>query len=190
MKDVYVETECGALTWKQIRKPEEKAREGSRNPQAEGGCDPFSENYGGRQDLLQTVMDRIKEENFREAIVVQGIAGAGKSSFTLRLCAELWQQGFHPIRIRFKRLQLGASLYEALNEAIELIDDDQVTKLPIVRPKDMLLNGDVFKTPWGGAQWLSRYVLILDGWDELDLTDNKSFREKVSDVLREVRQRS
>jgi hypothetical protein len=189
LKDVYVETECGALTWKQIRKPEEKAREGGRSPQAEEGCDPFSENYGGRQDLLNSVMERITNKDFREAIVVQGIAGAGKSSFTLRLCAELWKQGFHPIRIRFKRLQLGASLYEALNDAIELTDDDRVTELPIVRPKDMLRDGDIFKTPWGGAHWLSRYVLILDGWDELDLTDNKSFREKVSEVLRDLRQR-
>ncbi|HRI67275.1 MAG TPA: pentapeptide repeat-containing protein, partial [Polyangium sp.] len=188
LKDIYVETECGKLTWTETRPTGDNARP-DRDTSIRPACDPFSENHGGRHDLLSTVMAYIKDEKFREAIVVQGTAGAGKSSFTLRLCAQLWEEGFHPLRIRFKRLQLGASLLEALNDALELSDDDEATELPIARPKDMLRDGHVFDTPWGGNAGLSRYVLILDGWDELDLTDNKSFRDKVSEVLREVRQR-
>ncbi|HRI71159.1 MAG TPA: hypothetical protein PK156_43300 [Polyangium sp.] len=162
LKDVYVETECGKLTWKDIRPAQDKPGHG-REMAPQTSYDPFSENHGGRHDLLTTVMEYIKDVKFREAIVVQGIAGAGKSSFTLRLCAKLWEEGFHPLRIRFKRLHLGNSLFAALQDALELIDDDRAEELPIARPKDMLRGGDVFHTPWGGAPGLSRYVLILDG---------------------------
>jgi hypothetical protein len=42
--------------------------------------DPFDEQNGGRADLLQTVTDYIGKPDFRDAIVVQGPAGSGKSS--------------------------------------------------------------------------------------------------------------
>ena len=51
----------------------------------------------------------------------------------------------------------------------------------------MLLGGEIFRTPYGGDPDLCRYVLILDGWDELDLSDSRPFREKVGEMLREVR---
>ncbi|HMY20804.1 MAG TPA: hypothetical protein PKA58_30980, partial [Polyangium sp.] len=181
LKNVYVDTECGKLTWKAIRAGQDKPGHG-REMSPDTACDPFSENYGGRHDLLNTVMGYIKDEKFREAIVVQGIAGAGKSSFTLRLCAKLWEEGFHPLRIRFKKFERTIPLFAALNRALELSDDDE----PIAPPKDMLRGGDVFDTPWGTSR-LSRYVLILDGWDELALTESKSLRDEVNNTLVKVR---
>jgi hypothetical protein len=186
LQHIYVDTECGKLTWGEIRDPRD-ARRGEDLASPAQRCDPFSENHGGRHNLLDTVMGFITDRNFKEPIVIQGVAGAGKSSFTLRLCAELWAKGFHPLRIRLKRLRLSSSLIDALNEAVELTDEDRLADLPIARPKDLLLGGEIFRTPYGGDHGLCRYVLILDGWDELDLSDSKPFREKVGEMLREVR---
>jgi hypothetical protein len=186
LQHIYVDTECGKLAWGEIRGPRDARRDGDFTRSVDG-CDPFSENYGGRHNLLDTAMGLITDRNFKEPIVIQGVAGAGKSSFTLRLCAELWAKGFHPLRIRLKRLRLSSSLIDALNEAVELTDEDRLADLPVARPKDLLLGGEIFRTPYGSDHSLCRYVLILDGWDELDLSDSKPFREKVGEMLREVR---
>ena len=186
LSHIYIDTECGKLTWGEIHGPRD-ARRGDDVTRSAERCDPFSENHGGRHNLLDTVMAYITDRNLKEPIVIQGVAGAGKSSFTLRLSAELWSKGFHPLRIRLKRLRLSSSLTDALNEAIELADEDRLADLPIVRPKDLLLGGDIFRTPYGDDHSLCRYVLILDGWDELNLSDSKSFREKVGEMLRELR---
>jgi hypothetical protein len=186
LQHIYVDTECGKLTWGDIRGPRD-ARRGEDFARPAERCDPFSENHGGRHSLLDTAMGFITDRNFKEPIVIQGVAGAGKSSFTLRLCAELWAKGFHPLRIRLKRLRLSSSLIDALNEAVELTDEDRLADLIIARPKDLLLGGEIFRTPYGGDHSLCRYVLILDGWDELDLSDSRPFREKVGEMLREVR---
>jgi hypothetical protein len=186
LQHIYVSTECGKLTWGEIRGPRE-ARRGEDFARPAERRDPFSENHGRRHDLLDTVMGLITDRSFKEPIVIQGVAGAGKSSFTLRLCAELWVKGFHPLRVRLKRLRLSSSLIDALNEAVELTDEDRLADLPVARPKDLLLGGEIFRTPYGGDHGLSRYVLILDGWDELDLSDSRPFREKVGEMLREVR---
>lgn len=186
LSHIYVSTECGKLTWGEIRGPR-GPRSGEDPSRPAERRDPFSENHGGRHNLLDTVMGFITDRNFKEPIVIQGVAGAGKSSFTLRLCAELWAKGFHPLRVRLKRLRFSSSLIDALNEAVELTDEDRLADLPIARPKDLLLGGDIFRTPYGGDHSLCRYVLILDGWDELDLSDSRPFREKVGEMLREVR---
>jgi hypothetical protein len=185
LKHIYVDTECGKLLWREIR----GARGGQRGEgdEAQARVEPFSENHGGRHDLFDTVMSYLTDHDFNEPIVIQGVAGAGKSSFTLRLCSALWAKGFQPIRIPLKRLQLLASLYDAINAAIELADKERVPDLPVNRPDDLLLKGDIFKMPHGGDRALCQYVVILDGWDELDLSDSKSFREKVGEMLREVR---
>jgi len=186
LQHIYVSTECGKLAWGEIRGPRD-ARRGEELARPAERCDPFSENHGGRHNLLDTVMGYITDRNFKEPIVIQGLAGAGKSSFTLRLCAELWAKGWRPLRIRLKRLRLSSSLIDALNEAVELADEDRLADLPVARPKDLLLGGEIFRTPYGGDHSLCRYVLILDGWDELDLSDSRPFREKVGEMLREVR---
>jgi hypothetical protein len=186
LQHIYVSTECGKLAWGEIRGPRD-ARRGEDLARPAERCDPFSENHGGRHNLLDTVMGYVTDRNFKEPIVIQGVAGAGKSSFTLRLCAELWAKGWRPLRIRLKRLRLSSSLIDALNEAVELADEDRLADLPVARPKDLLLGGEIFRTPYGGDHSLCRYVLILDGWDELDLSDSRPFREKVGEMLREVR---
>ena len=189
LKDVYSENECGKLLWGEIKPAAElRGARGRMLPHADPESDrprldPFSEANGLRHDLLQTVMGYIEDPAFKEAIIIQGLAGAGKSSFTLRLCAELWQRGFHPIRIRLKMLALRGSLIEALNQALEYEDPD--VQLPFQPPRAPLTEA-LFETPYGNDRMLSRYVLILDGWDEL-ITDNRTFREKVQEMLAQVR---
>jgi hypothetical protein len=86
LKNIYVNTECGKLLWREIR----AVRDGQRGDGQDfpTRVEPFSENHGGRHDLLDTVMGRLTDRTFNEPIVIQGVAGAGKSSFTLRLCSD------------------------------------------------------------------------------------------------------
>ena len=94
LKDVYVETECGVLDWQEIRDKAPR-RETHEAEVLDRDFDPFDEKYGGRHNLVETVMGFIRDETFHEPIVLQGDAGAGKSSFTIRLSAELLKEGFH-----------------------------------------------------------------------------------------------
>lgn len=185
LKNVYVETECGVLDWQQIKKHLDRRQlHGEEMPDRD--FSPFDEKYGGRENLVETVMGFIRDPAFNEPIVLQGEAGAGKSSFTIRLSAELLKEGFCPIRIRLKKLRLGQPLIEALPDAIELGDEDRLAKIPLSKPRDMLLGGRIFDERYGATN-LCRYVLILDGWDELSLAADKSFRENVQEMLRQVR---
>ncbi|MGE0881944.1 MAG: pentapeptide repeat-containing protein [Blastocatellales bacterium] len=185
LKDVYVETECGVLEWREIKKHMDKRQAHDGEP-AERDFSPFSPKHGGRHNLINTVMGFIRDPDFKEAIVLQGETGAGKSSFTIRLSTELLNAGFCPIRVRLKKLRLGEPLIESLPDAIELGDEDRLAKNPLTKPRDMLLGGRIFNERYGTTN-LCRYVLILDGWDELSLADNKSFRDNVQEMLRQVR---
>jgi hypothetical protein len=167
---VYAETECGYLDWAEIRR----------------GAPPFDEAHGGRRELLPFVLHLMEDEDFDDAIIIQGLAGAGKSSFTLRLCAELLARGFLPIRLQLKRLKLGQSLYESLGAALEFEDKERSAGLGFI-DKPRLLNRALFATPHGSDQTLCRYVLILDGWDELELSDSQQHRQRVKDFLADVR---
>jgi hypothetical protein len=74
LSQVYVETDCGVLTWGRIIRD---------------GIDPFSERHGGREALGEEVLKLMGDPGFKDAIVIQGAAGAGKSTFTLyaKACA-------------------------------------------------------------------------------------------------------
>jgi hypothetical protein len=73
LADVYLDTECGQLTWGQIV---------GRNESVIGPVeklDPFidHEKHGGRSDLLDTVLQLISDNQYRDAIVIQGPPGCG-----------------------------------------------------------------------------------------------------------------
>jgi uncharacterized protein YjbI with pentapeptide repeats len=92
LSDVYLHTECGALTWQQVHD----------GP----SIDPFAEQHGGRHDL----------------IVVQGPAGSGKSAFSLHLANRLAGEGLVPVLIRFRDLRLSGfdALDELLQDAVRV----------------------------------------------------------------------
>lgn len=184
LKDVYVDTDCGKLLWRDFLKSVESEQEGSGE-----GFDPFSEEFGGRHPLLETVLEYIRNPRFNDAIVIQGVPGCGKSCFTLRLANVLRREGLRPLRIRLKFLDLKKSLSEALAQVILLPEEDEdpaLARLP--RCSDPFLHDSVFqeKTTFGGAE-ICPYVLILDGWDEISVAVNEGFEIEVRRMLDNVR---
>lgn len=179
LKDVYVETECGLMTSRDIK---QRVVEHTRGKP----FDQFSDAEGGRHDLLTTVMSFIADPRFRDAVVVQGVAGAGKSAFTLRLVAALLDRGLTPIRIRLRDVDMSRPINEALGRAIA--DHDVNAEPGPPGPKNPLLSGRVFDdaVPFEQAT-ISRYVLILDGWDEISVSAAPGFREQVEKMLTQVR---
>ena len=190
LQHVYIDTECGILTWQQIGKKTDR-----HNPQFESEqekIDPFveAEKNGGRHNLLTTVMQYILDPAFREAIVIQGTAGAGKSSFTIRLCVELLEKCLHPIRVRLKDLRLDQDIVVAVADAIRLTDEARSPDGGMDKPKNILLDGDIFKERANLADGkIAKYVLILDGWDEISLSVESSFQQRVNKMLEQLKEK-
>ncbi len=176
LKDIYVETECGKLQWGQIND--------DASPR-----DPFvdTEANGGRHNLVDTVMELIRDKSFREPIVIQGPPGCGKSSFTQRIANELLDNGLKPVHVRFRDFRLAQ-----FQRAEELIEDalriGPVDEEP-PRPKDPILDDDLLnRTAKIGDATSSEIVFILDGWDEVSLSGNTSYQAQLVTWLPRIRQ--
>ncbi|MCP4352340.1 MAG: hypothetical protein GY795_43330, partial [Desulfobacterales bacterium] len=107
LSHVYLNTECGCLTWNEINKDNK---------------DPFNAQNGGRYNLLDKVMEQVENPDYNDLIIIQGVAGSGKSSFTLHFARELIKRGLRPVRIRLKLFdfdKLGSDIYSALSQSIE-----------------------------------------------------------------------
>jgi hypothetical protein len=187
LEHVYVDTECGKLTWGQISKDQQLLDKGQGKEHER--VDPFSEKWGDRKPLLSTVLDMIGDPTLKDAIVIQGVAGSGKSSFTLKLCSELIREGLHPLRVRLRDLSLSRPVTEALPRALFPSDkylSSQTESTP--RPDDLFLGGSIFNEviTYRSAK-ISPYVLILDGWDEISISATKGFKVRVTDMLTELR---
>lgn len=184
---VYIHSDCGLLRWEQMR----------RKDTDQEVIDPFLERHGGRHPLLETVFQYLDDPSFREALVIQGVAGSGKSSFTLRLCTALLDRGLIPIRVRLRDVmfQPGFRALEALSRAVRHTDPDdpQPPEISPIRPSDgdLFLNERIFreKVPFGAKSFqMCPYVLILDGWDELSITAEHALRSRLEQLLVGVRQ--
>jgi hypothetical protein len=184
---VYIDTECGVLRWQEICDGSQGAEYSTTRPLRER-VEPFSEKSGGRRDLLGVVREFMADPKFRDAIVIQGAAGSGKSSFTLKLCAELEREGLYPIRIRLRDLSLDRHITESLPKALFPPDYDLPGKSRGRTHDDPFRNGAIFKetTNFGGAEICS-YVLILDGWDEISISASEGFKVRVGRVLEQLR---
>ncbi len=197
LSEIYVETECGVLSceevWKEAQKQECDCTPGRRRLSTEHKrTDPFCEECGGRHDLLGSVMELIGDKSFRDAIVVQGPAGSGKSAFTVRLAMELLRNGLIPIRIRFKDIPLSSmNVEDALPEAVRFWDIDQrPDDLPAAKPEELFLDKTLFdqRVDFNGVS-ICPYVLILDGWDEVSVAAQKGFSVRIGEILTQVRDR-
>jgi hypothetical protein len=159
LADVYIESECGELSWQQIK---------------EDKLDPFAEQTDldthkqrqkqqgvGRKPLLDTVMAKLADPNFNELITVQAGPGAGKSAFTLRLAHELMQEGLQPILVRFRDLRLNnfSNVAELLDDAIRIgFTDDESP-----HPETDIISQKLHQTQLLGKAKISKIVIILDG---------------------------
>lgn len=178
LSSIYIETECGRLTWSEITKVTKDGRH----------VDPFNEQFGGREPLLNSVMDLIGDGNFRDAIVIQGAAGSGKSTFTLRLSAELLRVGLRPIRIRLKDLRLDLHVRDAIPLALRLGESPEDQTPGQVSADDIFLSGGIFREHITyGATQVCPYVLIFDGWDEVSVSATEGFRVRVARMLDQIR---
>ena len=173
LADVYVDTDCSLLTRTQLTAPVAVGVP-PINPFYEG-----SEN-GGRHALTSIVLSLIEDKRFHDAIVIQGSPGSGKSSFTQKLAATLSERGLRPIRIRLRDVDVTKDLFTALGSAITYEDDEFLAdKERWVPPSDALLNGDIFREEitlgTNGAR-VCPYVVILDGWDEIERLGFRGFQ--------------
>ncbi len=177
--DVYVDPDCGELRWGEIVLD----RQGQRRKVP---LDPFDERNGGRHGLLGRVFRWLGDPGYDDAIVIQGAAGSGKSAFTLRLAQALLEQGLRPIRVRLRNLVLDRHVSESIPRAVALAPAGQRAR--VRRPKDLFCDGDIFREEVGfGRASICPYVLILDGWDELDLATTVDLRQRVEAMLEQVR---
>jgi len=186
LAQVYAETDCGVLRWEEIRTKDKRGEGG-------GPVDPFREEHGGRQPLVETVLDLIADPAFRDAIVLQGVAGSGKSSLTLRLAWELIRQGLRPIRIELKHMDARESsvLEEALPEAVHLTSHERDPEAnALTFGKELFLGGSIFEEHvlFRGTK-ICPYVLILDGWDEISVGASEGYQQRVERMLEGVRKR-
>jgi hypothetical protein len=184
LAQVYAETDCGALCWEEIRTKGKRGEDG-------GPIDPFREKHGGRHPLVETVLDLIADPEFRDAIVLQGVAGSGKSSLTLRLAWELIRRGLRPIRIELKHMDTRESsvLEEALPEAVHLTSHERDPEAnALTFGKELFRGGSIFEEHvlFRGTK-ICPYVLILDGWDEISVGASEGYQQRVERMLEGVR---
>ncbi|HEX5720369.1 MAG TPA: pentapeptide repeat-containing protein [Thermoanaerobaculia bacterium] len=186
LAQVYTETDCGVLRWEEIR---------TKDKRGEGGepIDPFDEEHGGRHPLVETVLDLIADPGFRDAIVLQGVAGSGKSSLTLRLAWELVRQGLRPIRIELKHMDARESsvVEEALPDAVHLTSHERDPEANALKfGKELFLGDSIFTEHvlFRGTK-ICPYVLILDGWDEISIGASEGYQQRVERMLEGVRKR-
>ncbi len=194
---IYLDTQCGVLQWQQIKAIDKGL--GSRQRYS-GFLDeeteqkllnPFSEADSPRVNLLDTVKQFIGEPNFNEPIIVQGIAGAGKSSFTLRLVSELLDEGLIPIRVLLRDLNLNENIEEAIPNALQF--GEKAFNLYSWKPEfdpdwlSKLLDTNENITFGSKNHRISPYVFIFDGWDEISTAATPGFKNSIEKVLGDIR---
>ena len=194
---IYLDTQCGVLQWQQIKKADKGL--GSRRGYSGFSVgeteqklrNPFSEVDSPRKNLLNTVKEYISEPNFNEPIIIQGIAGAGKSSFTLRLVSELIDEGLTPIRVLLRDLNLNDNIEEAIPNALQFWEKgfNLNTWKPEFDDKWLSHLLDTNENITFGAKnhKISPYVFIFDGWDEISTAATPGFKNSIEKFLGDIR---
>lgn len=173
LSDVYIETECGALSWGELS--------------ADRTIDPFSERHGGRASLIETVLDRFADRDFRDLVVVQSPAGSGKSAFSLRLANRLADEGLTPVLVRFRDLRLSTygNVDELLQDALRVAP---VGEHPPGPTEPLFGPSQLAETTRYRDVDICRTVVILDGWDEVTLTGSTRFKDQLEEWLPRLRE--
>jgi hypothetical protein len=186
LQDIFEPLDCGVLTWGAIR-----LEEGSGSPRVQR-LSPFKESFGGRTPLLGHVIGLIGDRELDDAIIVQGTAGAGKSAFTLQLCAELTSKSLRPIRIRMRDLSLDPRISLLDDIALALTqnsgdDDFDADAGPRPSSADLDLSHILGESVRFGDASISPFIFIFDGWDEISISASEGFRIRIEKTLDAVR---
>jgi hypothetical protein len=183
---LYVPLDCGVLSWKDARELS-SVRRGVQVRES-----PFDETHGGRTELVAEVMRLIGEPAFNDAIVLEGVAGAGKSTSTLYLCKVLREAGLQPLRIRMRDLNLEPRLSLFDDIAVALVrnsGDDQFDSKagPRASAGDIDLSVLLEEAVPFASATICPFIIILDGWDEISVSASEGYRVKIEKTLDAVR---
>lgn len=194
---IYLDLQCGVLEWQQIKGIDRGLGSRQRfssdlDEEIEPKLlNPFSEADSRRVNLLDTVKELIGEPNFNEPMIIQGIAGAGKSSFTLRLVSELLEEGLIPIRVLLRDLNLNENIEDAIPNALQFGEKafNLYTWKPEFAPDWLSKLLDTNENITFGARnhKISPYVFIFDGWDEISTAATIGFKDSIDKVLADIR---
>lgn len=185
LQHIYIDTGCGVLTRKELQEKDRRGR-----PKR----DPFDRDAvnGGEHSLVNTVLGYIRDPDFDDVIIIQGSAGAGKSSFAKHLAAMLAVDGLTPLLVRLRdAANIGQGLLRTIGDALRY--EDQVylqgAEEQFLPPAELFGNGTIFdeRVPYYGVA-ICPCVLILDGWDEISLDVADGYKKKVQALLSEIRQ--
>jgi hypothetical protein len=179
VSDVYIESQCGLLQWKTIR----DGRETLKDRRIER-VDPFSEDSAQRQDLITTVLGLMSDPSFNDCIVIQGAPGSGKSTFTKRLSIRLRAEGLLPIRIPLQYLRVDSNIFDAIQDVILKFSGTSTGSFRRNLFREKVFSDEV---EFGKAR-ISSYVFIFDGWDEVSLSADEGFQQRVERLLDSIRQ--
>lgn len=144
-----------------------------------------------KPDLGNKVLSYITNPNFNAPIIIEGTAGSGKSSFTLKLCKDLIEHGLRPIRIPFKCIDFDAEktyfdeqdIYKILERTINFRDEERYGQNWPQVNGNLFCSGNIFNERFLlKKSSISPYVIILDGWDELTITAQKNFNNFLNGV--------
>ena len=188
LNDVYVDMDCGVLRWGQIQGPE-RGRGRFAGEEESKQKNPYSEVDSERQSLMEVVLDLIADPQMNEPIVIQGVAGAGKSSFTRKLVHELYESGLYPVRVLLKHLDLKQDIRDAFPGAIEFGGERfwQNQYRPEFDGKWFAERLNLNEETHFRGQKLSPYVFIFDGWDEISTGSSAGFKDRIHEVLQDIR---
>lgn len=179
--DVYVDLDCGQVRWSELHQDQDVPLR----------QDPFSDACGGRRASTDTILDILALPE-REPIVIQGVAGAGKSTLSLRVASAILDAGLVPVRIRLRDLPSDGDLLEGIGHAVRKLalshKDFPMPALESVDPAKLISYEILGEKAKLAGHALCKYVFILDGWDELTVSGSDTFQRRVERVLRRVRE--
>jgi hypothetical protein len=145
--------------------------------------DPFAEDSAPRQDVMSTVLGFMADKKFDDAIVIQGAPGAGKSTFTKKLCIRLHDEGLLPIRIPLQFLRVDANIFDAIQDVLVSFSDPSIGAFK----RDLFADKVFSEQVEYGNSMISPYVFIFDGWDEISLSAAEGFQQRVERLLDRIR---
>jgi hypothetical protein len=175
IESVYIEPECGVLPWKAVH--------GSEDELFEELPKPFDESSAPREDLMASVLRLVHDLQYRDWIVLMGPPGAGKSTFTKKLCVGLGQNGFIPIRVPLQHLRVDMDLFDAIRDTLVRFGGEQGLDFEADLFREKVYSERV---PISTGE-MSPYIFIFDGWDEINLAADEGFQRRVDRLFASIR---